>query len=217
MKNKAIVSLCLSLLLFSIIPVKNVYADGWANDASKRFWYTEGGSYATGWKNIKNDWYFFDTNGYRVDNNWVKNGSKWYFVDAGGRMIKDSTVDGYCLDSNGAWTGKTSSIITAKQAVDLVRKNDPAALELEKTGTSLPAAKTDNSTFLMRSLKAANMPSENYYVVQADSSSGNNKNTWYVGKTSGNVYKPSQTWDQLLLVKDGVSTNAAKIDLFYIM
>jgi len=58
--------------------------DGW--------WYTVDNSYATGWKEIDGKWYYFNSNGY---------------------MAHDTTIDGYSLNSSGAWT---NSIITLDQA-----------------------------------------------------------------------------------------------------
>ena len=48
--------------------------DGW--------WYTEGNSWANGWKQIDGNWYYFYSDGY---------------------MAHDTTIDGCYLNSNGAW------------------------------------------------------------------------------------------------------------------
>lgn len=44
-------------------------------------WYTEGNSWATGWRNIDGKWYYFDSNGY---------------------MVKNTTIEGYTLGADGA-------------------------------------------------------------------------------------------------------------------
>lgn len=51
------------------------------------WWYTEGNSWATGWRNIDGNWYYFYSDGY---------------------MAKDTTIDGYNLNSSGAWTNDVS-------------------------------------------------------------------------------------------------------------
>ena len=48
------------------------------------WWYTEGSSWATGWKFIDSKWYYFKYNGYLIQNAWM--------------------YDGYYLNSNGEWT-----------------------------------------------------------------------------------------------------------------
>lgn len=53
------------------------------------WWYTEGSSWATGWRNINGNWYYFYSNGY---------------------MAHDTTIEGYYLNSSGAWTNNTSSV-----------------------------------------------------------------------------------------------------------
>ncbi|NAS19439.1 hypothetical protein GND98_016655 [Clostridium butyricum] len=50
---------------------------------STGWWYAEGNSWATGWKVIDGNWYYFYSDGY---------------------MAHDTTIDGYKLASTGAWT-----------------------------------------------------------------------------------------------------------------
>jgi hypothetical protein len=54
----------------------------WKQD-SKGWWYTEGNSYATGWKLIQGNWYYFNPDGY---------------------MACDTIIDDYYLNADGAWT-----------------------------------------------------------------------------------------------------------------
>lgn len=53
----------------------------WKND-NTGWWYEEGGSWTTGWKNLDGKWYYFNSNGY---------------------MAHDTEIDGYKLGSDGAW------------------------------------------------------------------------------------------------------------------
>ncbi|WP_294157316.1 PepSY domain-containing protein [uncultured Clostridium sp.] len=46
------------------------------------WWYSEGNSWATGWRNIGGEWYYFNPQGY---------------------MLKNTIVDGYYLDNSGKW------------------------------------------------------------------------------------------------------------------
>lgn len=54
----------------------------WKQD-STGYWYTEGNSYATGWRSINGNWYYFYSNGY---------------------MAHDCWIGDYYLNSQGAWT-----------------------------------------------------------------------------------------------------------------
>ncbi|MBE6089892.1 MAG: hypothetical protein E7206_18035 [Clostridium beijerinckii] len=49
---------------------------------STGWWYTESNSYATGWRSIGGNWYYFYSNGY---------------------MASNTSIDGYYLNSSGAW------------------------------------------------------------------------------------------------------------------
>jgi hypothetical protein len=54
----------------------------WKQD-NKGWWYEEGDSWATGWRNISGNWYYFNKNGY---------------------MVKEKDVDGWYLDDSGVGT-----------------------------------------------------------------------------------------------------------------
>lgn len=70
------------LVVASILALNPIGANAaWKNDATG-WWYTEGDSWATGWKQIDGNWYYFNSDGY---------------------MEHDTTIDRYCLNSNGAW------------------------------------------------------------------------------------------------------------------
>lgn len=66
---------------------------------NKGWWYTEGNSYATGWKLIDGNWYYFYSDGY---------------------MAKNTTINGYYLNSSGAWT---NSVNSDDQMITFVDKN----------------------------------------------------------------------------------------------
>ena len=65
-----------------------IMATGWLKDNGNYFYLDPAtGAMVTGWKEIDGTWYYFNT---------IGNGFK-------GMMLADTTVDGYALDSNGAW------------------------------------------------------------------------------------------------------------------
>ena len=79
------------LVFISVIALNPTPAHAeWKQNATG-WWYTEGSSWATGWRNLDSNWYYFDSNGY---------------------MAHDRTVDGYYLNSNGAWATSVPTVTT---------------------------------------------------------------------------------------------------------
>jgi len=91
-KLKVIASILIVISLMSLNPI-GVSAE-WRKDYTG-WWYTEGNSYATGWRNLNGSWYYFNSDGY---------------------MAHDTIIDGYYLNSSGAWfqvsSGNTSDVTT---------------------------------------------------------------------------------------------------------
>jgi glucan-binding YG repeat protein len=101
-----------------------VVAKGWVLNNGQWNYINEKGNKDTGWKQINSIWYYLDTDGimktdwqnvngqwYYLDSNggmktgWIKNSDgKWYYLYDSGAMAKNTTISGYKLDSNGAWT-----------------------------------------------------------------------------------------------------------------
>ena len=105
------------------------------------WYYTEGGSLATGWKQIDNAWYFFEEDGsmatgwkkaddvwYYLNENgtmatgWIQDGEDWYYADNSGRM-----VTGW-LEINGFWyyfhgSGKMDTLLQPFKSGDFA--NNP--------------------------------------------------------------------------------------------
>lgn len=72
----------LATIVTTIIVLDPIGAEAeWKYDKNGS-WYTEGNSYATGWRLIDGNWYYFYSNGY---------------------MAHDTIIDGYYLNSNGVW------------------------------------------------------------------------------------------------------------------
>lgn len=77
-----------SLCVASLLALNPIGASAeWKSDP-RGWWYTEGSSWATGWRLINSKWYYFDSKGY---------------------MAKDTTIDGCYLNESGAWTELTTS------------------------------------------------------------------------------------------------------------
>lgn len=136
MKNfKRLLSLLLVLCGISVL--MPVQANASWKQNSTGWWYTEGNSWATGWRNVNNVWYYFDSNGY-MKTGWQNVNGKWYYFYQSGSMACNVTIDGkYYLDSTGAWDNITKSTsvktdikedtkkdLTLDEAKNLVLKED---------------------------------------------------------------------------------------------
>ncbi|MCI6886352.1 MAG: hypothetical protein MR868_03745 [Lachnospiraceae bacterium] len=68
---------------------------------------------ATGWVEEDGQWYFYDKDGNRVENEWKKSGDNWYWLDSdeNGAMAVDKLVedddDTYYVDANGVMVRNT--------------------------------------------------------------------------------------------------------------
>lgn len=75
---------------------------GWVNDGGIWYYLSTSGAMATGWLDVGDTWYYLNTSGAMVTG-WIQDGETWYYLYASGAMAHDTTIDGYVLDSNGAW------------------------------------------------------------------------------------------------------------------
>lgn len=82
-------TICLVLLSITLLGTLTIGVSAeWKQD-STGWWYTEGNSYATGWRSINNKWYYFNNNGYMVTNNYVGN----YFLDNNGVWVQNTNIN----------------------------------------------------------------------------------------------------------------------------
>lgn len=81
--------------------------DGWSNESGV-WYYLKNGSKATGWVQDNSKWYYLGTDG-KMKIGWIQDGGNWYFLNGDGTMAHDTTVSGYYLGSNGAWTNVSTS------------------------------------------------------------------------------------------------------------
>jgi Parvulin-like peptidyl-prolyl isomerase len=83
MKSLKITRLIASLIVIgSVFAINPIAANAeWKSD-STGWWYEDGGSWVSGWKNLNGKWYYFNSNGY---------------------MAHDTEIEGYKLGSDGAW------------------------------------------------------------------------------------------------------------------
>jgi len=63
------------------------------------------GNMATGWLNYKGKWYYLGTDG-AMKIGWQLVNGKYYYLYTNGSMAYSTTINGYKLGADGAWTGK---------------------------------------------------------------------------------------------------------------
>ena len=84
-------------------------ACGWAKIDGDWYYFKGNNAMKTGWEKVDGNWYYMASSGKMVTG-WCEIGGKWYYFskesNALGQMLYSTTVDGYTLDENGAWTGE---------------------------------------------------------------------------------------------------------------
>ena len=97
------------IAMLSLLIMNPTTANAEWRQSGNGWWYSQGSSYATGWKQIDGQWYLFDSNGY-MKTGWQYDSGNWYYFYGEGTMAHDCYIGNYYLGSNGAWT---TSIPTA--------------------------------------------------------------------------------------------------------
>ncbi len=81
--KKLIVTSIAVASLFALAPVGASAA--WFKNYYGNWSYTEGDSYATGWRQISGEWYYFDDIG-QMRTGWIQSDESWYYMDLSGIM-----------------------------------------------------------------------------------------------------------------------------------
>ncbi len=82
-------------------------ARGWSRlDNGTRQYYDGQGRRLTGWQTIGGETYCFDSSGVMQAGTWVQTGGKWYYLRADGTLAVNTTIDGYEVGADGAWSSK---------------------------------------------------------------------------------------------------------------
>ena len=76
---------------------------GWLLDGSTWYYLQSNGAMQTGWLNDNGTWYYLESSG-AMKTGWYQDVTgTWYYSYFDGAMAYDTVIDGYTLDSNGAW------------------------------------------------------------------------------------------------------------------
>ena len=94
--------IAMTLLSTAIITALPVGASAAWKQNNSGWWYTEGNSWATGWRNIDGNWYYFWPNS--------------------GYMAEHTTIDGYYLGEGGVWLDDSNFNISANDAQEKAKE-----------------------------------------------------------------------------------------------
>lgn len=126
------------ITFITLLAVTPVAAHAEWRQGNNGWWYSQGGSsYATGWSKIDGKWYYFDSNGY-MKTGWLYNSGNWFYLYGNGEMARDTKIDGYYLNSYGAWTTSVptySDLSTSGSTASATINNKSQTAYLSATGT----------------------------------------------------------------------------------
>jgi len=107
---------------------------------------------ATGWVEESGEWYYYDKDGVRVEDEWKKSGDSWYWLDSeeSGAMAMDKLIDdgdnSYYVDSTGKMATNTwVKVVNEDQDED----DDPAEYNyyyMQSNGKAYKASSTTTNT-----------------------------------------------------------------------
>ncbi|MCR5213920.1 MAG: cell wall-binding protein [Eubacterium sp.] len=80
-----------------------VLQTGWIKSSSGYYYYlSDDGMLSKTWFKYYDDWYYLNEDGVMLTG-WQEIDDKYYYFYSSGKMAKDTSVDGYTIDSNGQW------------------------------------------------------------------------------------------------------------------
>lgn len=74
--------------------------DFWGKTSDGKWILIEQGVPVSGWKMVRGQWYYMDSNGV-MQTGWINDGNNWYYLNSDGSMAYNTYVGGYYLDWNG--------------------------------------------------------------------------------------------------------------------
>jgi len=107
MIKKLVLSLLVVTSVITAMPI-GVSAEWRSNDTG--WWYSSGNHYYTGWRQIDNKWYNFDSSGY-MRKGWIQYYGAWYYLQDDGSIATGSIIVGnkaYEFDGNGKLISTTA-------------------------------------------------------------------------------------------------------------
>ena len=171
-----------TLVVASVLALTPIGASAeWRQD-STGWWYTESNSWATGWRNINGSWYYFYSDGY---------------------MAHDTTIEGYRLDSNGAWiiTPPTASTTTTSSTTsNSTTENDNLTGEWD--ACLYRPDSTTNIKYLKVHWVISKKSNGKLKIINTTKGLDSNKEEtgdYFIMELEGTYDKESKTFDAILL------------------
>lgn len=106
MKKKILVVLSLVGILATSIPAPDVQAAWKVTDQGRQYTTNSTLGYATGFKKIKGNWYYFDKQGI-MKTGWVYTDRQWYYLRANGKMAKNTWIGNFYVTADGSMARNT--------------------------------------------------------------------------------------------------------------
>jgi len=79
-------------------------ATGWLSNNGSWYYLGTDGAKKTGWQSANGTWYYLDSQGI-MQTGWMKDiTGKYYYLNSNGTMASNTTIGGYKLGTDGAWT-----------------------------------------------------------------------------------------------------------------
>lgn len=110
-RNTVSLALAGTVILGTIAGVRigmNANSNSYWTKSNGYWYYIENGNKKTGWLNDNGTWYYLKEDG-TMATGWILDKGNWYYFYSNGSMAHDTTIDGYYLNSSGAWTTNTTS------------------------------------------------------------------------------------------------------------
>jgi hypothetical protein len=87
-------------IIVSTVPSTGRNGDFWGKTKDGKWILIEQGVPVSGWKSVRNKWYYMDADGV-MQTGWINDGETWYYLNSDGSMAYNTYVDGYYLNWNG--------------------------------------------------------------------------------------------------------------------
>lgn len=182
--KKLIVSV---LIGFSILTANPIGANAkWKQD-NCGWWYSEGNSYAIGYREINGKTYYFDSNGY-MKTGWIQDKyyGTWRYFYPNGTMAYSTVIDGYELDQDGTWIKPSKE---AEEARNSILKEDREFISQHGTNNvNLTKSYIEGNMNKFIANEYWKLPEEEVYLFSFVDSYDYEYCAYMVGKTSKNIY-----------------------------
>lgn len=184
-KMKKLIISALILVLALVLKSTEANAE-WKQD-NCGWWYSEGNSYAMGYREINGNTYYFDSNGY-MKTGWIQDKyyGTWHYFYSNGTMAYNTVIDGFQLDQDGTWIKPSKG---AEEARNSILKEDSEFIsKYSANNVNLTKSYMEGNMNKFIANENWKLPEEAVYIFSLVDSDNCEYCAYLVGKTSKNVY-----------------------------